>query len=56
MALAADNQRNWRAIEEKAFQELYTHAAKYETNKFLTKEKPVNGGLATLKRTCRDLR
>lgn len=52
-APVVSNKNNWRAIEERLFQELYALAWDYEHNKSLTQEEGERGGLAQIRQNAR---
>mmetsp|Transcript_31546 Transcript_31546/g.52707 ORF Transcript_31546/g.52707 Transcript_31546/m.52707 type:complete len:693 (+) Transcript_31546:560-2638(+) len=53
--IAPNNRQNWRAVEEKLFQELYSLGWRFELNKSLTKEAKTRGGKAAVRKTAREL-
>jgi hypothetical protein len=54
-SIALTRQRNWNAILEKTFIELYSYAEKLELNKSLTGEDRIPGGLPGVRKVCQDL-
>ncbi len=50
-----NRQRNWNAILEKTFIELYNYAERLELNKSLTGENRIPGGLPGVRKVCQDL-
>jgi hypothetical protein len=53
--LVPTNSDSWLAVEEKVFQEIFSLASQLETNKSLTQETPLPGGMQEVRRNCRYL-
>jgi hypothetical protein len=54
-SISLNRQRNWHALLQKTFVELYALAEQLELNKSLTKENQCAEGLAAVRRSCQDL-